>query len=466
MAGKMKSNPFAGMGKVYQFSLRQILCAKGWLISTLIFAGLTAIGIPLILWGITSAKDSDSSKDKDAKIRTVLVADETEGAADYTVLKDEGYPDVSYQVFGSVDAAKEKITDADSTVIMRVTKPDNMFSLTVYLPDDTALSRSTASRFGSFAEDNFSVILMQKAGLTEDETLQLSMPVGAEIVLLKADSSSENSGDTEAKKIVSLMIPFMMVMTIYMMVILYGQSMANSVMLEKTSKLMETILTAVQPPALMAGKLLATATAAVAQLMIWSFSMLIGTIGGAAFALRMVPETNNETVAMIGDFSGAVTDFSIGGVLISFVIFALGFLMYLSLSGVSGALATKTEDLNKTNTVFMLILVISFLLCLGSPENVEKSGSMISDSNWLVFFPFTSILVTPGKLIFKEIPLWMGGVTIVILILTTILLTYLAGRIYKMLVLYRGAPLKPKALIAMLRAEKAGSKQDTGAGTN
>ena len=85
-----------------------------------------------------------------------------------------------------------------------------------------------------------------------------------------------------------LLLPFLMVMLIYMMVILYGQSMANSVMLEKTSKLMETILTAVHPFALMAGKLLATATAAVIQILVWLASLIGGTVGGAMLALRFI----------------------------------------------------------------------------------------------------------------------------------------------------------------------------------
>ena len=465
MAGQMKSNPYAGMGKVYQFSLQQIICAKSWLLSTILIAASMVIGIPLILWGISAARDSKNDAKK-AQIKTVLVADETDGTADYAALQNAGYADVAYRNIESMEAASSAIQDADSTVVMRVTKPDNMFSLTVYLPENTELSRSAASDFGNFAAKHFDVILMQKAELTAEETVLLSMPVKTDTVLLKSDATAEDSGETMIRELIRLLIPFMMMMTIYMMVVIYGQSMANSVMLEKTSKLMETILTAVQPPALMAGKLLATATAAVAQLMIWGIALFGGMIGGAFFALRMVPETDDAAVSAITELSGETMDFSIGGLLLSFVIFALGFLLYLALSGISGALASKTEDLSKTNIVFMLFLLGSFLLCFSRPGEVETTHQMISTAKWLAFFPFSSMLVTPGRLILQERPLWVGCISIVILIVTVILATYIAGKIYKMLVLYRGAPPKPKALIEMLRSSKnsgEGKNPDSGA---
>ena len=455
MANGMKANPFAGTGKVYAFSLRQMICSKGWLLSTILIALLMIVGIPAALWGLSASQSPNKkSKDQNEEIKAVLVVDETEGAADYQSLQEAGYSEVSYAAYDSMEQAITAANEAENAVILRVTKPAESFSLTVYLADKTEVSRSKASSFGNFAANNFSVILLQKAALSAEAADLLAVPVKTETAELRADASAEDPNETLARELLTAAIPFMMVMTIYMMVILYGQSMSNSVMLEKTSKLMETILTAVHPFALMGGKLLATATAAVAQLSIWMIALFAGMIGGAAFALRMVPDTSDATVNMITDISGAAIQVSVGGILLSIVIFALGFLLYLSLSGISGALASKTEDLNKTTIVYMLFLIVSFLVCLGDPADAERTHSFISGAAWLDFFPFTSILVTPGRLIFKEIPLWRGCVSICILIVSVILMVMLAGAIYKMLVLYRGKPPKIKELIAMLKQEK------------
>jgi ABC-type Na+ efflux pump permease subunit len=248
------------------------------------------------------------------------------------------------------------------------------------------------------------------------------------------------------------------------MVLLYGQSMANSVLLEKTTKLMETILTAVHPVALMTGKLFATAAAAVIQLLIWLFSLIGGMVGGSFFVLKMIPDTSNTAVVVIREVSDEFISLSVPGILMSIVILALGFLLYLSISAVSGALASKAEDLNKTNIVFTMILLASMFLCIMSPSEMAAgvdAGEMqfLSDAAWLKLFPFTAILVTPGALILRKVSLLFGCGTIAILIATVILFLVIAAAIYKMLVLYRGEPLKPKQLLALFKENRARSKQ-------
>ena len=175
----------------------------------------------------------------------------------------------------------------------------------------------------------------------------------------------------------------------------------------------------------------------------------------------MIPQTqmNDAAVSTIQEVSDSLISLSVPGILMSIVILALGFLLYLSLSAVSGALASKAEDLNKTNVVFVMILLGSLLLCIMSPTEMDAgldAGEMkfISEATWLKLFPFTSILVTPGALIMRKVSLLFGCGTIAILIASVILFVLIAAGIYKMLVLYRGEPPKIKQLIAMIRENR------------
>lgn len=452
MANEMKRNPLSGTGKVFGFSIRQMCGSKPWLISTILIAALLLCGIPLLLLAVSaiSAKD-DTPKEDEAVIGTVFVVDETAGDADYSILKDAGYPDVSYTAYQTMDDAIAQAADTDDTVILRVTKPDAAYALTVYLPDDTELSRSKASKFASFAEDNFAAILMQKAKLTPEAVMLLSLPIQTETAVLHTDAESEDDDNSIAEEVLGALIPFFVLLTIYMMVVLYGQSMANSVMLEKTSKLMETILTAVHPVALMAGKLLATACAAVTQILIWLFSMIGGNICGVLIVLRFMPETDNTTVLAMNEAMESAMQISVPGILLSIVMLALGFLLYLSLAAVSGALASKTEDLNKTNIVFVLFIIVSFLLCISPSDADAAELSLLSDAMWLKIFPFTSILVMPGDLILGKISLGMGCISIAVLIISVALFVTLAAAVYKLLVLYRGEPPTPASLLRMFK---------------
>lgn len=464
MQYNMKRNPLAGTGKVYGFTLKQTMLSKGWLGSTIAIAALLLIGIPLLLFAVSSIGSKADEQDDETEIRTVLVVDETEGEADYTALKmDESEPE--YISCASMDAAIGETAEKNDCVILRITDSDGTYVATVYLPQITEISRSKASKLGTLVEERFRVILMQKAEITPEGAALLSMPVQTDTAAIGENAEAESEDQDMVGELISFMIPYLMLLLVYMMVVLYGQSMANSVLLEKTSKLMETILTAVHPVALMSGKLLATATAAVLQLLIWLFSLIGGMIGGAFFALRMVPDTNNTTVQAIEQVTDTFVSFSIPGVLMSLLILALGFLLYLSLSAVSGALASKAEDLNKTNIIFVMVLLGSLLLCISSPSQLEQGAStgemsFISDAMWLKFFPFTSILVVPGGLIMRKISLMLGWASIGILAATVILFVVIAAVIYKMLVLYRGEPPKIKQLLAMLKENKQKKQGD------
>ena len=82
--------------------------------------------------------------------------------------------------------------------------------------------------------------------------------------------------------LLSMLLPFASLMLLYFLVLLYGQSTAASVILEKTSKLMDLFLVSVEPGAMVLGKVLATALAGLLQLAVWAAGLAGGfAIGGA-----------------------------------------------------------------------------------------------------------------------------------------------------------------------------------------
>ena len=160
-----------------------------------------------------------------------------------------------------------------------------------------------------------------------------------------------------------------------------------------------------------------------------------------------------EAVQQITDINGGI--FSIPGIAVSLVFLAFGFLLYLSLSAVSGAMASKQEDLNKTNMIFTLILVASLLLAMSSGMLDNIADGQLPDSPlWLKLIPFTAILVMPGRLVLGEESALNAGLSIGVLVLSVILLMALAAAVYKLLVLYRGELLKPKQIIAMMKESR------------
>lgn len=461
----MKRNPLSGAGKVYAFSLKHTCFSKGWLVSTLTMMAFLIIGIPLICGIIVAAASSDEKK-SDHQITKVAVVDETPGSADYSTLSAHGYSDVTYLTADSVEDAAEQLKDQASGVILHVTMADANYAVTVYLPEDTDVSRSKASSYASFVTDHFNELLMQKADLDTETVQMLTQHISTDTAELKHEGGENPDEDEDSlTQVMEMLIPFLIMMLVYMMVIFYGQSMSNSVMLEKTSKLMETMLTAVHPAALLTGKLFATATAAILQILVWMVSALIGTLGGAIILLKMVVSGGMDSLPGTGTtppgMDAAMEEIMQGngmalhpaGLLPALLMLALGFLLYLSLSGLAGALAAKTEDLNKTNIIFVFVLLGSMMLCMNF--NGGSEDSILSQAAWLNYFPFTSLLLVPGKMLMGSITAGTAILSLVIMALSVALFVWIAAVVYKLLVLYRGAPPSPASLIQMLKENRS-----------
>ena len=234
-------------------------------------------------------------------------------------------------------------------------------------------------------EEGYAQEALDRADLTPEQRALLTAPVEVTV-------TGGQTGEGEAMGLLSMLLPFASLMLLYFLVLLYGQSTAASVILEKTSKLMDLFLVSVEPTAMVLGKVLATALAGLLQLAVWA----AGLAGG----------------------------------------FAIG-----------GSMAGKAEDLSSTNVLFSLVLVASFFCCMFA----GGMDGMTSSARWLDYVPFTAILVTPSRVLLGQTSLMGGLVSLVLVVVCAGALTALAGRVYRLMSLYKGNPPTPRRVLRMLR---------------
>ena len=234
-------------------------------------------------------------------------------------------------------------------------------------------------------EEGYTQEALDRAELTPEQRALLTAPVEVTV-------TGGQTGEGEAMGLLSMLLPFASLMLLYFLVLLYGQSTAASVILEKTSKLMDLFLVSVEPGAMVLGKVLATALAGLLQLAVWA----AGLAGG----------------------------------------FAIG-----------GSMAGKAEDLSSTNVLFSLVLVASFFCCMFA----GGMDGMTSSARWLDYVPFTAILVTPSRVLLGQTSLLGGLVSLALVVVCAGVLTALAGRVYRLMSLYKGNPPTPRRVLRMLR---------------
>ena len=290
-------------------------------------------------------------------------------------------------------------------------------------------------------EEGYTQEALDRADLTPEQRTLLTAPVEVTV-------TGGQTGEGETMGLLSMLLPFASLMLLYFLVLLYGQSTAASVILEKTSKLMDLFLVSVEPGAMVLGKVLATALAGLLQLAVWAAGLAGGfAIGGAVVRQTGVTLPLLEVLKGVGRLTGL---FSVPAMLEAAGLLLAGFLLYCSLSAIGGSMAGKAEDLSSTNVLFSLVLVASFFCCMFA----GGMDGMTSSARWLDYVPFTAILVTPSRVLLGQTSLLGGLVSLALVVVCAGVLTALAGRVYRLMSLYKGNPPTPRRVLRMLRERR------------
>lgn len=465
-------NELKGLGKIFAFTFERQVKSTGYLVGTIVFALLCF----LLPAGIMAAVeyfggDSDSAVETAAvsPVQTVYVADGTDGAADWNLLTQAGsetFGGISYVTCGSLEEADAQAGQEEHSLILLLEEAkktaqenalsqvsngsQNGYQMNLLLPDNTSLSEGDAGDLESFLQANFQIILLQKSGIDPAAAAELLVPATTEVTTFGEEALSETEAALESmREVLGMLLPYLNIMILYFLVLFYGQGVANNVIMEKTSKLMDTFLVAVKPTAMVFGKVLAVTAASMLQFVIVAASLIGGFAAGSALVRMINPDSDMLLLLFfdsLSEFQGVMT---VPGILLAVVMMVSGFFLYCSLSAIGGSAAGKPEDLSSTNVVFTTVLIVSFLAALYA----GGIGSMDSGAfaKWLDFVPFTSILVTPSRIMLGEVSLGMGFVSLLLVLIVSVLCLLLAGKVYRMMALYKGNPPTPAKLMKMLK---------------
>lgn len=453
-----------GFPKIFEFTFKQHALSKGYKNTTIII-GILCLILPIIIMTIAeaSSKNNDSGGARHdsrenveyaaSNVKQVFVVDNTAAAkADLSILNTigrKGFESISYESCADIEMAEEKANKSHGkALILVIDEKDGAYKVSIIKPENTKLKEDDIDSFQGFINESFPLVLVQKSGLDSEQLMQISIPVAIEAHVGGAQGEDANGGYAEAKEIMSMVLPYLNIMVLYFMILIYGQGVSNSVIMEKTSKLMDTFLIAVEPWAIVMGKVLAIALAGIVQLGVWIIGLAGGFAAGTHIVRAMNPDTEMGIIKLFETFGSMSGMFTIPGIIVAVLIILSGFLLYCSIASIGGSMASKPEDLSSTNMLFTLALVISFLCTMYAGG---MGAGMSSSEEWLNWFPLTAILVTPSRILVGQASLITGFCSMVIVLICSLLIIILAGKIYEMMALYKGNPPSIKKVFGMLR---------------
>ena len=225
-------------------------------------------------------------------------------------------------------------------------------------------------------------------------------------------ASLDPGGDEDERRGVAVAASFLL----YGQLLVYGFWVAMGVVEEKSSRVVEVLLAAIPPRALIAGKIIGLGLLALAQF------ALLGIVGLAIAAATGAVEIDSTKVGILG---------------IVLVWFLLGFALYAGLFAMAGVLVSRQEDVQSTTTPLTIAIVLSFLLVFPALE--DPSGGLAKIASLV---PFSSPLIMPGRVALGEASAAEIALSVALLLATIALLVPLVARIYEGAVLRMGRPLK------------------------
>lgn len=331
-------------------------------------------------------------------------------------------------VFELVDAATEadardlvEAEDADYAIVVQ--KQDDKLGF-VILSESGDVQDSTTQMLMAAANALAIQYQIDQSGMSAEEVQQVFAAPALNIV--NADPSAETSEDDGIGDIVNYVIAYAATILIFIFIVLYGQWIAQGVVEEKASRIMEIMVNAATPRDLLAGKVIGIMATALMQVIpialtagiIASFQTQIGKLFGVS-----------EDQLFNLDF-GVIAWSSMGWFVLYFL---LGFLLFGALYAGVGSLVSRQEEVATAvapMTTVMMVGYFAALLSMSDPDGIIARIAYL--------FPGTSVFVAMLRLVNGNPQPWEIAVSIIGLLIAIVLALMLAARLYRVGVLMYG----------------------------
>ncbi len=356
----------------------------------------------------------------------------------------------------SLDSAKAQVERVEGYGLLYIPPADNIDELkdgvTFYSEESPSLLLIDAIE--DKMEDTASDIKLRNAGLSPDQISELRVNINTNLETFKGEETSKMGS------VFKLAFGGIAGYLLFMFIIIYGNMIMRSVIEEKTSRIVEIIISSVKPMQLLLGKIFGTSLAGITQFVVWV--ILIGilmTVVTVVFGidLNSAGALQQEVVAQAQDnpavnkeltlIAQEIYNLPLLNLVIMFILYFLGgYLMYASLYAAIGAAVDNETDTQQ----FMLPILMPLILAIyvGMFTVIENPHGTVSQV--FSFFPLTSPVVMLMRIPFG-VPIWQQILSVVILFATFMGTVWMAAKIYRVGILMYGKKPTYKELFKWLK---------------
>ena len=345
-----------------------------------------------------------------------------------------------------VDSLKNSYFDLDLDALVLISGLDTVsrtVSVSAYSQKPLSVDmKETLSRNVANAVEEYRLESYDIKGLRQIlEDVRVDIPVATYTM---DASGQEKITSSEVYMAISLVLSVI----IYMFIAMFSAMVMQSVIEEKSTRVVEVLISSVDSLELMFGKIIGVAAVALTQFFLWivltavivlGVSPFVGmdTLAASTAAMSMTPEMNvMPDVSTSGELAAVMSTLSslnYGEILLSFLIyFVLGYLLYASLFAAIGSAVENEADTQQLQMPVTIPLLLAFFIAFYAFKAPDSQVVF-----WGSIIPFTSPIVMLARIPFG-VPFWELALSIGLLLVTFIAMAYVSAKIYKVGILMYG----------------------------
>ncbi len=344
----------------------------------------------------------------------------------------------------SVDELKGNFDNLDYFAIVGISPMDSSKNVSVVTYSRKQMNIDVQNRISRNVEAAVEEHKLKGYGIPQLEEIMADVESDVKISTYTLDEK----GEEKASKVeIFMIIGYIGSFLIYMFIFMFGSMVMRSVIEEKTTRIIEVIVSSVKPFQIMMGKILGVASVALVQFFIWIvFTLIIVTVAGSLLGLDQAAQTMaaaspevpvEQITAAVQDegdgFIQALKDVNYAGIVACFIIyFVLGYLLYSSMFAAVGAAVDNEADTQQLVLPITMPLIIGLFMMLHTFQYPDSALSF-----WGSVIPFTSPMVMMARIAYG-VPAWELALSIGVLVLTFVAMAYLSGKIYRVGILMYG----------------------------
>lgn len=428
------------MWTVIRFTFVNKVRTKSFIVTTLIFALLITIGVNLPY--IIQLFSGDKAEGPE-KIGLVYEQHQqlAEGLSESMGRLTTNYELVQYDALDEAALDKDVADGVIEGYITFEQQEGSHFPAVLYISEDESIDPELQSTLQAALQGPKTRSVVQGLTLTDEQIQQINTPVQ----ILTQNVSDVNGGEAEgaaaeagdpAKDAVNYAFVYILVILFFVTLMGTGNMIASEVTTEKSSRIMEILITSVSPLSQMFGKVIGMFLLGLAQIV---------TFGVVLFINLMLPHNVEAFESLNLDLSAIDPMLLVFGI----IFYILGYFLYAVIYAAIGSIVSRTEDLGQAIMPITMLSLAAFYVAIFSLN--APNSTLMKVSSYIPFISPTSMIVRIGL---GDPPIWEILLSLAILIVGILVLGWLSAKIYRTGVLMYGKRPSYKELIKAMKAYK------------